>query len=516
MLHAKEALFVVCVGLMLSVVGASGGCGGGGNGSTYGKGGSSGGGTSSGAGAGNLNLGDDGGLFGQMSTCMNGQGLACMVDTSCAANSQTTLTGKVYDPAGRNPLYDIIVFIPNDASTLPAITPGTHTCDTCDVSIGNYVAATITNYDGTFTLTGVPTGSAVPVTVQIGKWRRTVTVDIPNSCASNAANDGTLRLPRNRMEGDMPQMAVLTGGCDDLGCFLNGMGIDASEFSAPQGGGRLDVYQGVGENGIGGLLGGGGGGGGSAATLSNGTAGNCANASCPLWAGKSALEYYDIVLLSCECAENRQTKPAAGQQALHDWLGEGGKVFASHYQYTWFRDSPATDFQGVAQWGNQGNADAVTNFPANGTYDVDTSFPKGATFGQWLNLVGALEADGTPPTIKLNPVADSVVAVNSPTLRWIYGPTNSTDVKYMSFQTPIGGLAAPDGGEGGPSYCGKAVFTDLHTGGETESTVASIPNGCPGGALSPQQKALEFLFFDLSACVSNDMKAPPAPGPPPQ
>jgi len=272
MLHAKEALFVVCVGLMLSVVGASGGCGGGGNGSTYGKGASSGGGTSSGAGAGNLNLGDDGGLFGQMSTCVNGQGgLACMVDQTCAANSQTTLTGKVYDPAGRNPLYDIIVFIPNDPSTLPAITPGTHTCDTCDVSIGNYVAATITNYDGTFTLTGVPTGSAIPVTVQIGKWRRTVTVDIPNSCASNAANDGTLRLPRNRMEGDMPQMAVLTGGCDDLGCFLNGMGIDASEFSAPQGGGRLDVYQGVGEAGIGGVLGGGGGAGGSAATLSTGT-----------------------------------------------------------------------------------------------------------------------------------------------------------------------------------------------------------------------------------------------------
>src|SRR5258707_15865478 len=110
-------------------------------------------------------------------------------------------------------------------------------------------------------------------------------VNVATSCAANPINDVVLRLPRKRSEGDLPQMAVLTGGCDDLGCFLNGIGIDASEFSAPQGGGRLDVYQGVGQGG-----GGFGGGGGGAATLSNGTAGNCTMASCPLWANKGALE----------------------------------------------------------------------------------------------------------------------------------------------------------------------------------------------------------------------------------
>jgi hypothetical protein len=511
MLHSKHAIFVVCLGLLMAGLVSSGGCGSSSNSSTY-SGGSSGG-MSSGGPHLNLGGGDDGGSgeggpFGNMATCTNGQGFACKVDTSCPSGSPTSLTGKVYDPAGRNPLYDVIVFIPNDPTTLPAIQPGTHTCNTCDISIGDYVAATTTDYTGSFTLKDVPTGSAVPVTVQIGKWRRTVNVNIPNTCASNAAADGTLRLPKNRQEGDLPQMAVLTGGCDDLGCFMLGMGIDASEFSAPGAGGRLDVYQGVGQGGFGGT--------GSAATLSNGTAGNCANASCPLWASKSALESYDIVLLSCECAENRQTKPVAAQQALHDWLDEGGKVFASHYHYTWFRDSPDTDFQGVANWGKSGNADAVTAQVQNGNYDIDVNFPKGATFGQWLELVGATQSAGPPPTIKLNPVADSVVSVNSPTISWIYGPTpGSTDVKYMSFQTPIGGVT-PNAGEGPPAYCGKAVFTDLHTGGETESTVSSIPDGCPGGALSAQQKALEFLFFDLSACVSNDMAAPPMPPPPPQ
>jgi hypothetical protein len=35
----------------------------------------------------------------------------------------------------------------------------------------------------------------------------------------NVAPDKSLRPPRNRMDGDMPQMGLLTGGCDDLGCF---------------------------------------------------------------------------------------------------------------------------------------------------------------------------------------------------------------------------------------------------------------------------------------------------------
>ena len=151
-----------------------------------------------------------------------------------------------------------------------------------------------------------------------------------------------------------------------------------------------------------------------------------------------------------------------------------------------------------------------------GTYDVDTTFPKGNTFGQWLGVVGALNSPGPPPNLILNPVADSVVSVNAPTVRWIYDSAASHDVKYMSFQTPIGGAPRPAGGEGPPAYCGKAVFTDLHTGGSLLSTVPSIPNGCPAGGLSAQQKALEFLFFDLSACVTNDTAPPPTPGMPPQ
>jgi len=346
----------------------------------------------------------------------------------------------------------------------------------------------------------------------------------------------------------MPQMGLLTGGCDDLGCFMRGIGIDASEFSAPRAGGRLDIYQGlgVGVNLLGISIGA------SAPGLTGGTAGNCTQASeggpggCPLWSTKQDLEYYDMVFLACECGENNTTKPPSAMQAVHDWLDEGGKVFATHFHYTWFKNNPQADFQNVATWLGSSVGNGM------GNYNVDTSFQNGKVFDQWLDNVGA--ATGT--TIALNNVAQSVSSVSSATTRWIYDNSSPPDTKYLSFLTPIGGappatsgtadagtadagaadsgtaegggateggMAADSGGASGggtgggtegPTYCGKAVFTDLHTSG---SPSGDVPGSCSGGALTAQQKALEYLLFDLAACVApENMPMPtPPPNPPP-
>ncbi len=438
-----------------------------------------------------------------------GGGLQCAVPAGCT----TTLSGTVYDPAGANPLYNAVVFVPNDPmGTLPPIKVGTNTCNTCDVAIGDYVSATTSKADGTFTLSGVPATTHVPLVVQIGKWRREVFLPQVKACTDNKiAGSSFTRLPAKRSEGDIPQMALVTGGADNLGCFLKGVGLDPSEYSAPHGGGHLDIYKGQGR-------GGGRGGGGGAPGLSTGTAGDCTtdNPNC-VWNSKSNLEAYDIVLLACEGdtfdpAESMNTttnKTTSSKAALHDWLDEGGKVFATHFHYTWFKNGPA-DFQGVATWlGNSSGSD-------NGLYSIDTSFPKGMIFDQWLGIVGALSG----AQISLTNVAESVSTVNKPTQRWIYNPGADTqqmgnptnDTKYLSFLTPVGGIPIKtvDAGEMSAQYCGKAVFSDLHAGG---SPTGNIPDVCAGPPLSAQLKALEFLFFDLSACVSNDSLPPP---PPPQ
>ena len=148
-------------------------------------------GTSSGLGA--------GGAFSQgANNCPTGAPLTCYVDTNCPGGKHTTITGKVYDPAGKNPIYNVVVFVPTDLRSLPAITPGTNTCNTCSTPVGDHVAVTQTAEDGSFTLTDVPWGKNVPLVLQIGKWRRIVTVGSTtartarrNTCPSRRPSAGS-------------------------------------------------------------------------------------------------------------------------------------------------------------------------------------------------------------------------------------------------------------------------------------------------------------------------------------
>jgi len=73
--------------------------------------------------------------------------------------------------------------------------------------------------------------------------------------------------------------------------------------------------------------------------------------------------------------------------------------------------------------------------------------------------------------------------------------------KFFTVNTPIS--SAPE------DQCGRAVFSDLHI---TDASGPASIGSCPisSGGLNGQQKALEFIFFDLSACVQDD-KTPPMP-----
>jgi len=59
------------------------------------------------------------------------------------------------------------------------------------------------------------------------------------------------------------------------------------------------------------------------------------------------------------------------------------------------------------------------------------------------------------------------------------------------------------------------VFSDVHLSGTSDDSV--FPGECsnpdPGGAHANNEKALEFLFFDLSSCIQNDTMPPPPPPP---
>ncbi|HEY8079579.1 MAG TPA: hypothetical protein VIF62_35860, partial [Labilithrix sp.] len=262
-------------------------------------------------------------------------GLDCAV-AKCDNGGTTTLTGKVYDPAGANPLYNVMVYIPGgvngDAPLEQFADFGTPvTCDTCASTTVNPMRATLTDEKGEFTLKDVPVTKSVPIVVQVGKWRRKTTVDITKKCDVNEVpSDQKLRLPKNGTEGDMPHIAVTAGGCDALECLLRGIGVDDSEFVAGDDpNGHVHVFKGEGGIGVPGAPAAGG-------STSNPMGGE-------LWNDLNKINVYDMVMLSCECSENNEnkggnaSKPMSG--AIFDYANMGGRVFATHYHYTWFKNS---------------------------------------------------------------------------------------------------------------------------------------------------------------------------------
>jgi hypothetical protein len=430
-------------------------------------------------------------LAGNTELCTN---LQCQQRT-CAGGSTTTVSGKVFDPAGVNPLYNVVVYVPNEP-VLPL--PTGASCDECDsLYTGNPIATALTDASGTFLLQNAPEGVDIPLVVQVGKWRRQFTLPSVTSCQDNPLPDGMLRLPRNRMEGDIPKIAISTGSADTLECLLRRVGVDASEYVPGGGDGRVHIFQGSPRMGGGGLFGGGNG---QPVPNTNPSAPSSAAA---LWNTPESLMGYDMVLLSCEGQETL----SMNQQALQQYADAGGRVFASHFHYSWFNTGPYGGAN-LATWTAGSNDLGDITGTIVTTLPDGQPFPKGEALNAWLSNVGALQG-GVLPIQEARHNAD-VSPANTPSQSWILAGPDSRSPgasQYFSFNTPLDANNDPDG----IGYCGRVVFSDLHVGaasGDDESL--PVPDSCAGRALSPQEAALEFMLFDLSSCVTPD-DVPPRP-----
>jgi hypothetical protein len=463
----------------------------------------------------------------------------CALVPTCPPGKTTTLSGTVLDPAGIHPLYNALVYVPNNPNDpgLQPFPPGV-TCDVCGATAaGNPLVTTYTAPDGTFTLSGVPVGPSIPLVVQLGRWRRQFTVNIASACAANSVAAGTLTMPKNHTEGDIPRIAILTGGFDPIECVLRKMGVQDSEFTDPGGAGHIQLYLAAQPNQPANPFGpyasfcppnpyG------SGAQIDSATPGQAALFGTTN--GSPTINQYDMVVLACEGYEENNQADWAN---LGAYTAAGGRVFTTDFAYNWLAQTktPLTACKNSAQCGTGGTCEPggyctspndVTPNPAYAnvatwqtdqnpggaaeTGVIDTvSNPKGMAFEQWLQIVKAASGQN----VSLNPVFHNSDAVISPTQQWLYWNTSSgTAPIHFTFNTPVGANSS--------QQCGRVVFSDWHADALTFSGSyplcpymlpapkapyyshgMTFPSECDSGPMTPQEAILEFMLFDLSDCV---------------
>jgi hypothetical protein len=427
------------------------------------------------------------GLQCQQSTCTSGN---CTVP-ACAGGMKTTVSGTVYDPAGKVPLYGITVYVPN--SELKPFVDGP-SCDPCDKNTGTSLLSgdpitfAKTDVHGNFTLGlvggDVPAGDNIPLVIQVGKWQRKVTIPMHvTACQDNPiADKNVTRLPRNQSEGHIPKIALTTGEKDAMECLLRKIGIDDTEFTPEAGAGRINLF--AGGNGTASY----------APTLNNGAPFTAVN---PWWDSLDNLKKYDVILHSCEGSQGsydgnnapKSAKSPAARAALQSFADAGGRVFASHWHAYWFENgSPA--FQSIATFKHG------PGLPNPYTATIDQGFAQGSALASWMVNVGGSPAPGGTVVLAqdANTTLMTAAAGGRTSQRWIYAADkNPQTVEYLSATTPVPG-----------GTCGRVVLSDIHvsSGGATSDKPATpFPMGCITTDLTPQEKVIEFMLFDISSCV---------------
>ncbi len=376
----------------------------------------------------------------------------------------TTISGVVYSPNGADPLPDVLVYVPGAAGAVK-IPDGVTTADLRPVSP---LTQTTTAYDGSYTLSDAPAGAAVPIVIQSGKWQRQLVINTVAACQDNVppdpAGDKFARFPRNRSEGYIPRIGVVTGSREATECILRKVGMDQTEFTNFADGGRINLY-------VGGTSGG--------SRINTSTPGEAT-----LMGDTSQLNALDLLLFPCQGTDQATTE--AGKANFASFVNNGGRAFVNHHSHAWLKGNAALS-TGTFNWAaDNAQADA-------GTATIDQTFTIGATLAAWLQNLGATTTLGQ---VSVTNVFASLGSLGSNAQQWITLNSNKLPIQ-ASFDTPVGAGA-------GNTY-GRVLYNEYHvspsldSNGRTLSTSGTtFPEECSSGALSQQEKVLEFSLFDLS------------------
>ena len=415
----------------------------------------------------------------QQTTCRSGN----CAQAACPGGQKTTLRGRVFDPAGRVPLYNVVVYVPN--GPLDPIPTGP-TCDRCDTPIsGRPVTSALSDTRGEFVLDNVPVGTDIPLVVQVGKWRREIKVPKTEACTETVFDDpNVVRLPRNRTRETSPRSPSPPAAPTSWSaCSARSASTTASSRRKPERAGstcsRGRPTRRPGR---------------TTTSLNGGTPFRPAR---EFWDDPTAFDRYDMVILSCE-GQSYPNEKSPAARALGDVLRRQGRP---DLRFPLAQHLAAVRTGSLAR-GRHLQSQRHNTLPITFQGQVDTSFPKGNALSDWLVNVGASTTRGLLP---IREGQNTVAAVNPLySTSWIRSPVGypQQGVQYFTFNNPVGAPA--------DKQCGRVVFTDIHVSAG-DRFGPPFPTGCRTTELSPQEKALEFMLFDLSSCVQPDTLAPVIP-----
>ncbi|MEP6859621.1 MAG: hypothetical protein ABJE66_03320 [Deltaproteobacteria bacterium] len=435
----------------------------------------------------------------------------CAQQNACTNQPHTTISGTITTPGHDDiatwgppdPIYGALVYVPNGSEGPPrygvsAFAPGV-ACESCESLVsGAPLVTTTTAVDGTFTIDNAPCGTSIPLVIQLGRWRRQITIPSVACCANTALTAAQTHLPRTRigepgdLRSDIPLMAVSTGDVDTMHCVLRKAGIADGEFTDPNGVGRIQMYK---DNG---------------AVVDGSTP-----AVSTLIDSAATLARYDLVLF--ECVGEQVAKTAAEQQRVITFANAGGRVFATHYSYVWLTNSdgnPGTNtgpkpFSQTASWlVNQAQAATATALVDQTLQGDVATQTRRIAFASWLKLVGASTTLGQIDLDTVRHDFDAVTptpatASNTPAQRWLYATGSPfTAPLHYTFDTPVAYAPNPLP----TTQCGRVLYSDFHVS-NASSSGAIFPAECSAAPLTPQEKTLEFMLFDLASCIGPQIGA---------
>lgn len=459
--------------------------------------------------------------------CVSGEGsgpasnceVCGAIPTHCASPLDTKLTGRVITPgksandtANQVGVPNAFVYILKTASStsLPSIDAGIPdggtSCDRCtDQDLGPVLSSATTDYKGEYTLAGnIPVGDPFVLVVKIGKWRRAVemTLDASAACATTSVNPQQTRLPRTSDDGlaaHIPKIAISTGAIDAMECVFYKMGLDAGEFvngAAGNGSGRVHMYQGG----------------------SSGTRGGRLNGDTPrdstLHSDKQRLFSYDMVVFDCEGMGYGHHN--SSDVNVREYVNSGGRMFASHLSWTWLEDNGEDEYDAdtfletglmsAVNWGSDDyNQTTGTGYVSIGRPGANAA--KVQKYADWLSNEGAATQDDEEYSFDIIDPRPPARSVGEHAEEYVFKQESfGTSVQQLAFNTPYG---APD-----DAICGRVAYSAFHVsagGGTTPFEDETFPGYCAdtGADLTPQEKTLLYMLFDLGACVTTEIPEPP-------